>query len=80
MSSWYVGRAPEDDIAVSCRVRLARNISGLPFLSKMYFLSYTIAYIYIFLKTERKAFADFTYAATIQPNTPDLMTLHTESL
>lgn len=35
MSSWYVGRAPEDDIAVSCRVRLARNISGLPFLSKM---------------------------------------------
>lgn len=35
MSSWYVGRAPEDDIAVSCRIRLARNISGLPFLSKM---------------------------------------------
>ena len=35
MSSWYACGAPEDDIAVSCRVRLARNVSGLPFLSKM---------------------------------------------
>ena len=35
MSSWYIGRAPEDDIAVSTRIRLARNLSGLPFPARM---------------------------------------------
>lgn len=35
MSSWYTTHAPEDDIAVSTRIRLARNLSGLPFPAKM---------------------------------------------
>ena len=35
MSSWYTTHAPEDDIAVSTRIRLARNLSGLPFPAGM---------------------------------------------
>ena len=35
MSSWYTIHAPEDDIAVSTRIRLARNLSGLPFPARM---------------------------------------------
>jgi len=29
--SWLADRGPEDDIAISSRIRLARNISGIPF-------------------------------------------------
>ena len=35
MSSWYTSHAPEDNIAVSTRIRLARNLSGLPFPARM---------------------------------------------
>lgn len=35
MSYWYSISAPQDDIAVSTRIRLARNINGIPFPSKM---------------------------------------------
>lgn len=35
MSSWYTVHAPEDDIAVSTRIRLARNLSGIPFPARM---------------------------------------------
>lgn len=35
MSSWYLESCPEDDIVISTRIRLARNISGLPFPSRM---------------------------------------------
>lgn len=35
MSCWYSVSAPQDDIVVSTRIRLARNISGMPFPSKM---------------------------------------------
>ncbi len=35
MSYWYSVSAPQDDIAVSTRIRLARNIKGIPFPSKM---------------------------------------------
>jgi len=35
MSSWYISKNPQDDIAVSSRIRLARNISGIPFPSRM---------------------------------------------
>ncbi|MCQ2449234.1 MAG: protein arginine kinase [Clostridia bacterium] len=33
--SWYCGNFPENDIVISTRIRLARNIAGLPFPSKM---------------------------------------------
>ncbi len=35
MSSWYYNDGPDIDIAVSSRIRLARNISGFPFPSRM---------------------------------------------
>ena len=35
MSNWYSAAAPEDDIAVSTRIRLARNLENLPFPAKM---------------------------------------------
>lgn len=35
MSYWYNVSTPESDIAVSTRIRLARNIKGIPFPSKM---------------------------------------------
>lgn len=35
MSVWYTVSAPEDDIVVSTRIRLARNLTGVPFPSRM---------------------------------------------
>ncbi len=35
MSSWYKNNGPSDDIAISSRIRLARNIKGMPFPSRM---------------------------------------------
>lgn len=35
MSSWYKNSGPGDSIAVSSRIRLARNLKGLPFPSRM---------------------------------------------
>ena len=35
MSSWYKTDAPENDVVVSTRVRLARNLRGMPFPSRM---------------------------------------------
>ena len=35
MSSWYAEKAPQDDIVVSTRIRLARNLSGIPFPARM---------------------------------------------
>ncbi len=35
MSSWYKNSAPLDDIVVSSRIRLARNLSDLPFPRRM---------------------------------------------
>ena len=35
MSRWYTHSASEDDVVVSTRIRLARNINGIPFPSKM---------------------------------------------
>ncbi len=35
MSRWYDELSAQNDVAVSCRIRLARNIEGLPFPSKM---------------------------------------------
>ncbi len=35
MSSWYTEVSPSDDIVISTRIRLARNLKGLPFPSKM---------------------------------------------
>jgi len=31
---WLTGHGPQCDIVISCRVRLARNLAGFPFLSK----------------------------------------------
>ncbi len=33
--SWYTEKAPENDIVVSTRIRLARNLAGVPFPSRM---------------------------------------------
>jgi len=33
--SWMSGPAPESDVAVSCRVRLARNLEGFPFVTRL---------------------------------------------
>lgn len=35
MSNWYNEKAPMDDIAISSRIRLARNLKGIPFPSRM---------------------------------------------
>ncbi len=35
MARWYIDTAAQNDIAVSCRIRLARNINGLPFPNRM---------------------------------------------
>ena len=35
MSSWYMQSAPMDDIVISSRIRLARNLKGIPFPSRM---------------------------------------------
>lgn len=35
MANWYSAIGPEQDVIVSSRVRLARNIAGMPFCSKL---------------------------------------------
>ena len=35
MSCWYNNSAPDGDVAVSTRIRLARNINGYPFPARM---------------------------------------------
>lgn len=35
MGSWYNSHVPEDDIVVSTRIRLARNLPGIPFPARM---------------------------------------------
>lgn len=35
MSNWYSCTAPDNDIVLSTRIRLARNLSGMPFSSRM---------------------------------------------
>ena len=35
MSSWYAQKSPQDDIVVSTRIRLARNLAGIPFPARM---------------------------------------------
>ncbi len=35
MSNWYQTKGPNNDIAVSSRIRLARNLRGMPFPSRM---------------------------------------------
>ena len=35
VGSWLEVRGPEDDVVVSCRVRLARNVEGFPFVSRL---------------------------------------------
>lgn len=35
MSNWYKNNGPKDDVVVSSRIRLARNLSGIPFPSRM---------------------------------------------
>lgn len=35
MSSWYSCKAPEDDVVISTRIRLARNLSDMPFPARM---------------------------------------------
>ena len=32
---WLVSQGPESDVVISCRVRLARNLAGFPFVSKL---------------------------------------------
>ncbi len=35
MSRWYIEPTAQNDIAVSCRIRLARNLQGIPFPNRM---------------------------------------------
>ncbi|MBQ3546856.1 MAG: protein arginine kinase [Clostridia bacterium] len=35
MSRWYIESSAQNDIAVSCRIRLARNLQGIPFPARM---------------------------------------------
>jgi len=35
VGSWLVSKGPEGDVVVSCRVRLARNIAGFPFVERL---------------------------------------------
>ncbi|MCY2961464.1 MAG: ATP--guanido phosphotransferase [Planctomycetota bacterium] len=35
VGSWLASTGPESDVVVSCRVRLARNVDGLPFVARM---------------------------------------------
>ena len=35
LGSWLNTRGPESDVVVSCRVRLARNLGGFPFVSRL---------------------------------------------
>lgn len=57
MGNWYSAHNPQDDIAVSSRVRLARNIKGLPFPSRM-------------TESDRKKLNEQVKAALLESNTP----------
>jgi protein arginine kinase len=35
VAEWLSGAGPDSDVVVSCRVRLARNVEGYPFVSKL---------------------------------------------
>jgi protein arginine kinase len=35
LPQWLVPQGPDSDVVVSCRVRLARNVAGFPFVSKL---------------------------------------------
>jgi protein arginine kinase len=35
LGSWLSSRGPESDVVVSCRVRLARNLEGFPFVTRL---------------------------------------------
>ena len=35
LGSWLLTRGPESDVVVSCRVRLARNLDGFPFITRL---------------------------------------------
>jgi len=35
MGTWLQGAGPDSDVVVSCRVRLARNIDGFPFVLRL---------------------------------------------
>ena len=35
MNKWYIGEGPDNDVAVSVRIRLARNLVGYPFPSRL---------------------------------------------
>lgn len=35
IGAWLASTGPESDVVVSCRVRLARNVDGLPFVARM---------------------------------------------
>jgi protein arginine kinase len=62
MSSWYLEKCPEDDIVVSTRVRLARNITGLPFPARMNAL-------------QRRQLNEQVKKAVLESNTPFARTL-----
>lgn len=57
MAAWYTHHAPNDDIAVSTRIRLARNIEGFPFPSRM-------------TDEDRKKLNESVKAAILESNTP----------
>ena len=57
MSRWYNDLSAQNDIAVSCRIRLARNIENLPFPSKM-------------TDDDRKALNEQVKSAVLNSNTP----------
>ena len=57
MSSWYLSKNPQDDITVSSRIRLARNIAGVPFPSRMN-------------KEQRHQLCSKVKAAVLESNTP----------
>lgn len=57
MSRWYIDKTAQDDIAVSCRIRLARNIQGLPFPNRM-------------TADDRKELNDRVKSAILNSNTP----------
>ena len=35
LADWLASQGPEADVVISCRVRLARNVEGYPFVSKL---------------------------------------------
>lgn len=62
MSSWYSSHAPEDDIVVSTRIRLARNLEGIPFPARM-------------TSEQRRELNAKIKAAVLESNTPFSKTL-----